>query len=77
MKCASCMEDHEVQVIEVEESGTFKGERVSFIAVYEYCSNTEEYSETEEMMRINSLAQKDAYRSKVGLLTSGEIRAIR
>jgi putative zinc finger/helix-turn-helix YgiT family protein len=76
-QCASCMEDHAVQIIEVEESGTFKGEKVNFVAVYEYCSNTEEYSETEEMMRINSLAQKDAYRSKVGLLTSGGIRAIR
>ena len=76
-KCASCMEDHEVEIVEVEESGTFKGEKVNFIAVYEYCSNTEEYFETEEMMRTNSLAQKDAYRSKVGLLTSLEIRLIR
>lgn len=75
--CLSCMEEHEVAVVEVEETGTFKGETVVFPAVYEYCANSDEYSETEAMMTQNSLAQKDAYRKKVGLLTSGEIKAIR
>lgn len=76
-QCISCMEEHEVQTVNIEEAGTFKGERVTFNAVYEYCANSGEYYETEEMMRINSLAQKDAYRKRVGLLTSGEIKAIR
>ena len=75
--CISCMEQHDVDIVEIEEKGTFKGELVSFSAVYEYCSNTEEYLETEEMMRKNSLAQKDAYRKAVRLLTSDEIKSIR
>ena len=76
-QCISCMEEHDVEIVEAEESGTFKGEKVDFIAIYEFCPNSEEYSETEEMMRSNSSAQKDAYRSKVGLLTSREIKSIR
>lgn len=75
--CFSCMEEHDVNLVEVSESGTFKGEQVEFLAVYEYCSNVDEYSETEEMIKSNSLALKDAYRGKIGLLTSGEIKAIR
>lgn len=76
-QCPSCMEEHEVQIVEVEEVGTFKGEKVAFIATYEYCPDSEEYWETEEMMRANSLAQKDAYRKAMGLLTSYEIKEIR
>ena len=76
-QCFSCMEEHEIEIVEVEETGTFKGESVTFNATYEYCVNADEYSETEELMRSNSLAQKDAYRNKVGLLTSSEIKKIR
>lgn len=75
--CLSCMEEHDVDLVEMSESGTFKDEQVEFLAVYEYCSNTDEYLENEEMIRSNSLALKDAYRRKVGLLTSGEIKSIR
>ena len=71
------MEQHEVNIVEVEEKGTFKGEMVPFNAVYEYCVNSDEFSETEEMMRRNSLAQKDSYRKVFRLLTSDEIKAIR
>ena len=76
-QCFSCMEEHEIEIVEVEETDTFKGESVTFNAIYEYCVNADEYSETEELMRSNSLAQKDAYRNKVGLLTSNEIKRIR
>lgn len=75
--CHNCMEEHDVDTVEVLDKGTFKGEMVEFRAVYEYCKNTEEYSQTEDTIRVNSLAQKDAYRKKVGLLTSEEIKAIR
>jgi putative zinc finger/helix-turn-helix YgiT family protein len=71
------MEKHEVEIVEVEETNTFKGESVTFNAIYEYCVNTGEYSETEELMKANDLAQKDAYRRKVRLLTSDEIKKIR
>lgn len=75
--CMSCMEEHEVVVVELEETGLFKGETVVFPAVYEYCTNSGEYSETEVMMTQNSLSQKDAYRKKAGLLTSMDIKSIR
>jgi len=75
--CLSCMEEHEVDVVELNESNIFKGEQVDFEAVYEYCPNTEEYTETEDMIKTNSLSFKDAYRRKLNLLTSHEIKAIR
>ncbi len=75
--CVSCMEEHEVLVVELEEKRNLKNEKISFKAYYEYCPNTDEYFESEDMIRANSLALKDAYRSKVGLLTSIEIKSIR
>lgn len=75
--CVLCMEEHEVNIVEVVDDEFFKGEEVTFQATYEYCSYADEYLETEEMMKMNSLAMKDAYREKVGLLTSREIIAIR
>ena len=75
--CDSCMERHEVYTVKVEEKGTIKNELVDFSAVYEYCSILDEYSENEDMMRVNNLSQKDAYRKKVGLLTSLQIKEIR
>ncbi len=75
--CLSCMEEHQVSIVEVIEQETFKGVDVEFTATYEYCSNTNGYLETEDMIRKNDLALKDAYRRKVGLLTSGEIRDMR
>lgn len=71
------MEVHDVDNVEVMETEIFKDVEVSFTAVYEYCSNGDEYLETEELVKTNSLAMKDAYRKKVGLLTSGEIIEIR
>lgn len=71
------MEEHEVYTIEVEETNIFKGEEVSYKAVYEYCDSTEEYYENEEMMASNDIAMKNAYRKKVGLLSSDEINEVR
>lgn len=75
--CLSCMEEHNVDIVEVIEQGKFKGEELEFIACYEYCSNTDEFLETEDMIRTNSLSLKDAYRSQVGLLTSEDVKSIR
>lgn len=71
------MEEHDIDTVEVMETEIFKDEEVSFKAIYEYCCNGDEYLETEEMVKANSLAMKDAYRKKVGLLASGEIIEIR
>lgn len=75
--CLICMENHEIDTVEVMETEIFKDEEVSFTAIYEYCSNADEYLETDAMIKANSLAMKDAYREKVGLLTSREIIEIR
>ena len=71
------MEEHDVDIVEVTDNEIFKGEEVAFLATYEYCSNADEYLETEEMIKTNSLAMKDAYRKKMDLLTSSEIINIR
>lgn len=75
--CLVCMEEHEVHTVEVIDHEIFKGEEVSFSSTYEYCSDTDELLETEEMIKRNSLAMKDAYRKKAGLLTSADIINIR
>lgn len=62
--CLICMEEHEVDIVEVVDTEIFKDEEVSFSAVYEYCSNADEYLETEEMIKSNCTAMKDAYLKK-------------
>lgn len=75
--CLICMEVHEIQTVKLTETEEYKGEEVTFDATYEYCDHADEYLESEEMIKANSLAMKDAYREKAGLLTSGEIIKIR
>ncbi|WP_366923869.1 DUF4065 domain-containing protein [Metallumcola ferriviriculae] len=75
--CLSCMEEHDVSIVEIEEKEIFKGGEVEITSIYEYCSNTDELLETEDMIRANNLAVKDAYRKKMGLLTSSEIKNLR
>ncbi|MCX7633244.1 MAG: DUF4065 domain-containing protein [Turneriella sp.] len=75
--CLSCMEEHKVDIVEVMEHEVFKGVEVDFPAIYEHCSNSDEYLANEDMIRANNLAVKDAYREKVGLLTSKEIIGLR
>lgn len=76
-QCLICMEEHEVDTIEQMDIENFKDVQISFDSIYEYCSRADEYLETEDMIRANSLAMKDAYRKKMGLLTSSEIVDIR
>lgn len=75
--CLSCMEEHEVQEVAVPEENVFNGKVINYIATYEYCSYAEEYTQTEEMIRKNDVAFKDAYKKQMNLLTSDEIIAIR
>jgi putative zinc finger/helix-turn-helix YgiT family protein len=75
--CLSCMEEHAVDFVQINDKRSFKGEYVEFTSVSEYCKNSEEVTETEEMIKMNDLALKDAYRKKVKLLTSEEIKNIR
>ena len=75
--CFNCMEVHTVKYVQIEETITFKNESIHYLAEYEFCDNAESYSENEEQLKINNLALKDAYRVKMGLLTSSDIKRIR
>lgn len=75
--CLICMKEHDVDTVGIIDDEIYKNEEVTFYAIYEYCSNTDEFLENEEMIKKNSLAMKDAYRVKMGLLTSDEIIDIR
>ena len=75
--CHSCMEEHVVNTIEVMNQQIFKDIEVDYPAIYEYCSNSDEYFASGDMINKNALAIKDAYREKVGLLTSNEIIRLR
>lgn len=75
--CLSCMEIHEVQRIETQEKSEFKNTPVTYNALYEFCKNTGEYLQNEDLIKANDISFKDAYRSKMNLLTSSEVMAVR
>ena len=75
--CTCCMEEHEVKVVCVQEQATFKKENVEYLAEYYYCDLAEECYMDEGMTNSNDIRMKDAYRKKMGLLSSDEIIAIR
>ena len=75
--CMCCMEEHEIDVVEVKETNIFKGREVEYTAIYEYCSAADEFLLNEDMISYNDISMKNAYRSQSGLLTSEEIIDIR
>lgn len=75
--CTCCMEEHEVQTVTIKERNIFKGEKVEYIAEYFYCDRADEFYEDERQISLNDIAMKNAYRTKMGLLTSHQIVAIR
>ena len=75
--CPSCMEVHDVYTVKVPESNQFKGVKVNYCAVYEYCERSDEFWATEDMIASNDIAMKNSYRVRQGLLTTNDIAAIR
>ena len=75
--CPCCMEEHAVQTIAVVEKSIFKNESVEFAAEYDYCERADECFESSSQMSANDVSMKNAYRVKVGLLTSDQIASIR
>ena len=75
--CPCCMEEHEVKIITVQEKNVFKGVPVEYYAEYNYCSSANETYADEHQISANDIAMKNAYREKMGLLTSRQISAIR
>ncbi len=77
MLCPCCMEEHAVQTITVSEHNVFKNVPVEFKAEYFYCDQAEETFADEQQISMNDIAMKNAYREKMGLLTSHQIASIR
>ena len=75
--CPCCMEEHEIQTITVMENNVFKNVPVEYKAEYFYCSSADETYADEQQIATNDIAMKNAYREKMGLLTSHQISAIR
>ncbi|WP_035787249.1 MULTISPECIES: type II TA system antitoxin MqsA family protein [unclassified Butyrivibrio] len=75
--CTCCMEEHIVKYVLIDETQTFKGQKVNYQAQYTYCDKADEFYADETQMQDNDISLKDAYRKALGLLTSKEIIAIR
>ena len=75
--CSCCMEEHEVKTVLVQEKAFFKNEEIEYEAEYLWCDAADEFYMNEDQMKKNDVRLKDAYRKKVGLLTSSQIKAIR
>lgn len=70
MLCLACMEEHEVQRVIIMESNVFKEQQVEYPAEYFYCDQADEFYADERQISLNDIAMKNAYRVKLGLLTS-------
>lgn len=77
MLCPCCMEEHTVQTISVLEHNVFKNVPVDYSAEYFYCDQSNETYADEQQISSNDNSMKNAYREKMGLLTSHQISAIR
>ncbi len=71
------MEEHEVKTVSLKESTSFKNVKLSYDASYMYCDIADELYGSEEQIRENDIKIKNAYRKKMGLLTSSDISSIR
>ena len=75
--CTCCMEEHDVELVRVQEQMTFKDIKVDYVAEYYYCNQADEFYMEMSQMNENDLRMKDAYRRALGLLTSQEIVELR
>ena len=75
--CPCCMEKHETKLITIQEKNIFKDVAIEYPAEYCYCPLTDEMYADEQQISANDIAMKNAYREKMGLLTSHQISAIR
>lgn len=80
MNCPVCDKVHEVEERKRKTSITIKGEEVTYEEKFYFCENAdgeENEFETGKMINENLLNARNAYRVKMGLLTSDEIVTIR
>jgi putative zinc finger/helix-turn-helix YgiT family protein len=71
------MEEHIVQTVVIPEENIFKNIPVKYDVECYYCDKADEVYEDERQISLNGIAMKNAYREKMGLLTSHQIAAIR
>lgn len=80
MNCPLCDKMHEIEERKRTTSITIKGEEVFYEERFYFCANADEDEnefETATMTNENLLNARNAYRVKIGLLTSTEIVALR
>ena len=80
MSCPLCNKAHEIEERKRTTSIILKGEEVTYEERFYFCANADENEnefETGAMTNENLLNARNAYRVKMGLLTSDEIVAIR
>lgn len=77
MVCKSCGKEHEVLCVLEKEKTLFKGQEVTYDALYYYCDIYDEYYEDEALISKNQCSLRDEYRKMHQLLTSNEIIEIR
>jgi len=63
--CPSCMEIHDVHLIETETSTIFKGIKINCPAKYFFCNNTKEFFSDEELLTNNIQIMKNTYQEKI------------
>lgn len=64
--CPHCMRQHPVATMAVEETNIYKGVKVSYEAVYEYCGVADEWHAVGDMISQNYRAMVESYRKVVG-----------
>jgi len=80
IECPLCDKVHEIEERKRTTITIIKGEKVTYEERFYFCSNADEEEnefETGEMTNENLMNARNAYRVKMGLLTSGEIVEIR
>ena len=80
MSCPLCDKTHEIEERKRTTTIIIKGEKVTYEERFYFCANSDEDEnefETGAMTNENLLNARNAYRVKMGLLTSDEIVAIR
>lgn len=65
-ECTYCKRRHPVATMSRKETRIYKGVKISFEAVCEFCGVADKMYETEDMMAQNHKAMEKAYRQVVG-----------
>jgi len=75
--CPLCEKTHDIEIVERMTEFETKGEMVTFKETVYFCDQSGEVFTPSKVLNQNLLNIKDAYRVKVGLLTSSDIKSIR